>query len=116
MGGGVGSPGQPERSCGMAKVVANCARLHPRIFLLGIYFEDLVKIFSPVNNYRHIATLSGQAGSATTGEHGRSEFATYFDGLDYVFNCFGNDDTDRNLPIVGTIHGIGGFAAGIKAN
>src|SRR5262249_6799097 len=110
----IGSKSEIELVRALAQMIKHHAGLHPRVFLLWIEFQDLIEIFGKINDDSNVATLSGEAGATTACQNRSAITAGKRQRLDYIINCFGNYNADRDLAIVGPIIGIERAAPLIK--
>jgi hypothetical protein len=81
-----------------------------------IDFEDAGHVFGKVEDDGGVATLSGKGGASTACEHGSAVIAANSNGSENVFFVAWNDDTDRNLAVIGAVGCVQGAAARIEAN
>src|ERR1700720_4400787 len=85
-------------------------------FARGIELENLVHIFTEIENDGNVATLAGKTGARTTGEDGRSELAARRRGGDYVGVIARDYEADGNVAIIGGVGGVEGAGAGVEAD
>src|SRR3954470_21239253 len=101
---------------GVADIIADDARLHPGQLAFRVQLEQVVHIFRKIENHRRIATLPGEAGSATASENWSAELAAKRNRRDYIIRIPWNDDPDWYLAVIGAIRGVESSRAVIKTN
>jgi hypothetical protein len=101
---------------GAAQVVENHSRLDAGDAALGIKLEDLRHVFRKVEDYGEVAALSRERSASSTAEHGCIVLAGDGDGGDDIIGISGNNHTDWNLPVIGSVGCIESTAAIIEAD
>jgi hypothetical protein len=69
-----------------------------------------------IQDYRHIAALAGEGCTSTATEEGSPELAAGGDCCEYIVSIVGEDDSDRDLAVVGAICGVEGAGPIVKAH
>jgi hypothetical protein len=90
----------------ISEIVEDSAGLDDGDAPVRIEFKDVVHILGKIDDHGNVATLSGETRASAAGQKGCSFFATYSNCLHYIFYIVGDDDTDRDLAIVGAIRRI----------
>src|SRR5690348_5068408 len=116
MSSGIGAECKAEFSSRISQIVQHATRTHARDALHRIYFEDLVDVLHPINYHGGIATLPGEARAAAARENRRAKFARDGYGCDNVLNMARNDDANRNLAIIRSVHRLNAAAAAVKTH
>src|SRR5579871_2043342 len=100
----------------VTKMVKHNSWLHPRVFSFGVQFFNAVEVLGKIHDDRDVAALPSQACSASTGEDGRSMAAGERDGLNYIVDRLGDDNTDRDLAVIRAIYSVKRAAAIVETN
>jgi len=116
MAGGIGGEGEVMFLGGVAEVVEHDSGLHTGDAAGGIDLEDACHVLGKIEDDGDVAALAGERCSATAAEQGRAEFAAERNRGDDVIRIVGKNDTDGNLPVVGTIGGVEGAGAIVEPN
>src|SRR5579872_5452993 len=101
---------------GIAQIVEDHTRLYSCNPMRRIDFHDVGHVLTKIEHHGNVTTLSGERSSSAAAENGCAEFTGERDGRDDVINIARNNDSDRNLTIVGAIGGVKRAAAVIKAH
>ena len=99
-----------------AQVVENHSRLDPRDAALGIKLDDLPHVFREIEHHGDVAALPGQRGASAAAEHRRAMLAAKADGGDYIVGVSGEDNSDGDLAVVGSVGGVEGAAAVVETD
>lgn len=116
VGGGVGAEREAMAFGGAPQVVEDDARLHHGAAPLRVEGYHAVHVPGEVEDHRHVAALSRQAGAAAAAEHGGGMLAAESERGDGVLFVAREDDADRHLAVVGAVSGVEGAAAGVEAH
>src|SRR5581483_1640550 len=100
----------------VAQIVEHDSRLNPRVFFLRVDLQNLVQVFGKINDYSHVAGLTAKTRSATARQQRRAMLVRQRNGLDHIFYSFGNNNANRDLAIVGTIHRVKSACAVVKVD
>ena len=105
-GGRIGPEDHVHLSPGLlVDVLVDRARLADHGACLGVGVADLREVLGVVDDYREVDRLAGQAGPAAAVDDRRAELVTGPVGGDDIVQRLGDDDADRDLPVV---RGVGG--------
>jgi hypothetical protein len=101
---------------GVAKIVENNAGLNPGNTPRRIDFQDLVHVLRKIQDHSDVAALAGERGTAAAAQNGSAKFTRQRNCGDDIIYVAWEDNTDRDLAIVGTVGGVQSAAAGIEAD
>ena len=101
---------------GSAQMVEDHSGQHPRQAACRVDVEDLRHVLGEIQDDRNIAALSSQGCPTASAEERRAKFPAQSNRGNYVIYVMREYDSDRYLAIVGTVGGVEGAAAIIKAD
>src|SRR5580692_4012515 len=101
---------------GVPQTIEDHARLDPRYPALRIDLEDGGHVLREIEHHGDVAALSGERSSAAPAEDGRAIFASQRDSRDDIVDIAGQNHSDGNLAIVGTVRGVESAASIVEAN
>jgi hypothetical protein len=81
-----------------------------------IDLQDPVHVLREIQNDRHVAALTREAGAGSPRQYRRSISAARRYGCDYIIVISRNDKPDRNLSVVRTIGGVQRTTAAVEAD
>jgi len=87
----------------ITEMIQNNTRLDACASCLRINFENSRQVLRGVQYDRYVAALSGQGRTSATAQQGSIKFTAERNRSDYVVGITRNDNTDRNLAIIGPI-------------
>jgi hypothetical protein len=116
MAGRIGGKGEVMFLGGVAEMIEDDSGLDAGDAALGIKLEDLRHVFRKVEDYGEVAALSRERRASSTAEHGCIVLAGDGDGGDDIIGISGNNHTDWNLPVIGSVGCIESTAAIIEAD
>src|SRR6185437_16077705 len=88
------------------QVVVDQAGFNPGILVTRIQFQEFVQVFRKVDNDRDIATLSSEAGSASTPKNRDLVLPADFYRAHHIFDGPGYHDADGRLAIHREVGGV----------
>ena len=97
-----------------AELIADHSGLDPRDSFRRIQFQDAVHVLGEIQNDRHIAALSGEAGSATASQNRNFIFPAGANRLNHIFDITGYHHADWHMAVKGEIGCVQRTAAGIE--
>jgi len=90
--------------------------LDARDAAMGIDFEDPRHVPGEVEDDGGIATLSGERGATAAGKQWSVMIAAKCNSSDHVFFIAREDDTDRDLTVLGAVSLVESAAARVEAD
>ncbi len=100
---GVGAEREVVLLSGIAQVIEDDARLHPREAQCGIHLRDVVHVLREVEYDGDVAALSRKGCPSTAGKDWGAVLARQGHGGDDVVRAAREHDADGNLPVVGSV-------------
>ncbi len=105
---------QPVRRQCRVELVQHDARLDHAALCPGIDRDDAMAVFGPVNNYRGVARLPGQAGTTSAGHHRRAELPAHGHGLHPGVHAARDHHAYRHLTVVRRVRAVSPSAARVE--
>jgi hypothetical protein len=100
----------------VAQRIQDRARLDPRNMRYRIDFQNPVHVLREIQNNRHVAALTREAGAGSPRQYRRSISAALRYGCDHIIVISRNDEPDRNLSIVRSIGRVQRATASVEAD
>src|SRR4051812_5303692 len=117
VGGGVRSEGEVVLGLGpVGEVVADHARLHPGVALVGVYLQDLTHILGGVDDYGDVGRLPGEARAAPARHDGCAVPIADLDGRHHVVFVAWDHHPEGRLAVVGGVVGVDGPRSRVEAH
>ncbi len=101
---------------GVSQLIEDDSGLHAGDAPTGIDLEDLSHVLREIEDDGDVAALSGERGASAAAEERSIEFATGRNGREHIIGVGGNDDANRNLPVVGAVCRVERTSAVVETN
>src|SRR6185437_6301510 len=116
MGGGIRSEGQVVFFRRVAELVEHNSRLHAGDASDGINLQNLRHVLGEIQNNGCVAALASQRSSRAAAKQRSAVLAADGDGGNYGVIIAGENHSDGDLPVAGTIGAIKRAAAAIETH
>jgi hypothetical protein len=101
---------------GVAEMVEDDSGLHACNSTFGIDLENLSHVLREIKNDGDVAALSGERSSSAATKQRSAEIAADGDGGKDIVGIARENDTDRDLTVVGSVGRVEGAASAVEAN
>jgi hypothetical protein len=102
--------------CSATQMIQDDAGLHTGDALRGINFKDLCHVLREIEHHGDVAALAGKRSSAAPAEDWCSELTCKCDSGDNVIDVAWENNSDRDLAVIGTVGSVESATAGVKAD